>query len=410
MSLDSLSQRSAALVLMLSMVFPTVFSAFKMGLLLIPLGCLLLGGGRAGRINIWLLLLALFYAFIGLMWSLYGAVLDNPGAFRTLTVMAVYPILFTLLAMVYRGNSEAFSELFLTAGLLIVVIDLSFIFGEILVPGNALSSLLKILYADAAVVDSGIGYLKFTLPNVSTMIFILSFVMCRVACGKVGIKVLIVLFGGALLVLLSGRRVVFVTAVAGPVIAYLLTVGAVNGKTVAGLKVTFFAIIILAIIAIFYSMWPDYFISRISSIFDFSDNNSNIERVLQFNALLEGIYKNPIWGNGAGAVASYIRSEEMPWAYELFYISTIFQYGFLGFFLYAVGLLFLILFLASEVRACGRATFEYYFLSGMIAFLLATATNPYIAKFDYMWVIFVPVALMNYRNVFLPRRGNSYEC
>ncbi|APO80680.1 hypothetical protein BL240_03900 [Pseudomonas putida] len=89
----------------------------------------------------------------------------------------------------------------------------------------------------------------------------------------------------------------------------------------------------------------------------------------------------------------------MPWAYELFYVSLIFQYGIFGFVIYGLGVVALIVFLAQQVRRKGRDSFEFCFLSGLVSFLLATATNPYLAKFDYMWVLFIPVALMNYHLV-----------
>jgi len=34
-------------------------------------------------------------------------------------------------------------------------------------------------------------------------------------------------------------------------------------------------------------------------------------------------------------------------------------------------------------------------LVGMISFLIGNATNPYLGKFDFMWVIFVPVLIIN---------------
>jgi hypothetical protein len=35
-------------------------------------------------------------------------------------------------------------------------------------------------------------------------------------------------------------------------------------------------------------------------------------------------------------------------------------------------------------------------LAGMTCFLIANATNPYLGKFDCLWVIFLPIALINY--------------
>ncbi|MNJ34075.1 hypothetical protein D3C77_287730 [compost metagenome] len=406
--LNDLSQRTAALILFLSMVFPTSFALFKTVALLVPICCLLIGGGEVGKINNRLLLVAFFYSLVGIAWSFYGAILGNPGALRVLTVMVAYPVLFTLLVMLYQGQSIKLDSLFLTAAIAIVIVDLGFIAAEILIPGNPLGSLLRALYAGGAVVDYAGNYLKFTIPNVSTVIFLLSFVLCRAACMRVGLKMLVALFGLTLVVLLSGRRVILFTAVVGPLIAYILTVGAVSRRGLGAVKVIMFSGAIFATMAFFYSLWPSYFYERISSAFNFATDSSNIERVYQFNALLDGIYKNPLLGAGAGAVADYIRSEEMPWAYELFYVSMLFQYGFLGFAVYAIGVLFLVVFLTQEVRRKGRDTFEFYYLSGLISFLLASATNPYLAKFDYMWVLFVPVALLNYRFVERSQKGAAY--
>lgn len=408
MTLNDLSQRTAALILLLSMVFPTVFALFKTVALLVPLGCLLIAGGALGKINQRLLLFAFFYSLVGVIWSLYGVALGNPGALRVLTVMAVYPVLFTLLAMLYQGQSSKLDDLFLTAAVAIVVLDLGFIAGEILLPGNPLGSLLRSLYADEAVVDYAGNYLKFTLPNISTVIFLLSFVLCRAACVRSGLKMFVALFGLALVVLLSGRRVILVTAVAGPLIAYVLSIGAVNYGRLGIVKIIIFVASIFALTGFFYSLWPDYFYERITSILNFSADSSNVERAYQFNALFDGIFQHPLWGAGAGAVADYVRSEEMPWAYELFYISILFQYGAFGFTVYAMGVLLLIVFLAQETRRKGRDSFEFYYLSGLISFLLATATNPYLAKFDYMWVLFIPVALLNYKFVERSQRGAVY--
>ena len=34
-------------------------------------------------------------------------------------------------------------------------------------------------------------------------------------------------------------------------------------------------------------------------------------------------------------------------------------------------------------------------LSGLFCFLIINATNPYLASFDYLWVVFLPVAILN---------------
>ncbi|WP_157896939.1 O-antigen ligase family protein [Pseudomonas putida] len=399
MRLNDLALGASGLILLLSLVFPTSFTLFKTIALSIPLGCLLIGRGSVGVIDSRLLLIALLFSLIGLVWSIYGAAVNNPGALRVLTVMVLYPTLFTILGMVYQGGSAGLERLLMTAAMMIVVIDLGFVMGEVYWPGNVLGAGLVAIYADSAVVDHGGNYLKFTIPNVSTVIFLLSFVLCRVVCGRASIKDIMIFIGLLVVVLISGRRVILVTAIAGPLVAFLLSLGAISRGRLAMLKVAFFVSVGLALAMVFYSLWPEYVNQRVSSILDFESDASNSERALQLRALVDGILKYPFWGSGAGAVADYVRSEEMPWAYELFYVSLIFQYGIFGFVIYGLGVVALIVFLAQQVRRKGRDSFEFCFLSGLVSFLLATATNPYLAKFDYMWVLFIPVALMNYHLV-----------
>lgn len=212
MPLNNFARQVAGLILLLSLVFPTSFTAFKTVALLLPLGSLILGGGIVGRVDTRLIIAAILFSCIGLGWSLYGALVGNLGALRVLTVMVVYPILFTILAMLYRGDSQGLERLLVFAGLMIVLIDLGFVLGEIVLPGNPLGVTLRALYGDEAVVDYGAGYLKFTLPNVSTVIFLLSFMLCRIICERITLTGLVTFLGLVLVVVLSGRRVILVTA------------------------------------------------------------------------------------------------------------------------------------------------------------------------------------------------------
>ncbi|HBD3887813.1 TPA: hypothetical protein KJF53_003784, partial [Escherichia coli] len=88
-------------------------------------------------------------------------------------------------------------------------------------------------------------------------------------------------------------------------------------------------------------------------------------------------------------------SDSQPWAYELSYIAFLFQFGLVGFFIYLMGILFIIYTLIRRVKFVGRNSMEFCFLSGFISFMIANATNPYLLKFDYMWLIFIPLGIAN---------------
>ncbi len=118
----------------------------------------------------------------------------------------------------------------------------------------------------------------------------------------------------------------------------------------------------------------------------------------QFFALVDGWVNSPIFGAGLGAVAEgSIRSDEMPWAYELYFISVLFQTGLAGFLAYAFGIGWIIFYGLRIIRR--DPLLRLYMipaLVGMLCFLIASNTNPYLAKFDYLWVVFLPVAMINY--------------
>ncbi len=50
------------------------------------------------------------------------------------------------------------------------------------------------------------------------------------------------------------------------------------------------------------------------------------------------------------------------------------------------------------VRSCVDVEIKAFvisFMVGLVAFLIANTTNPYLGKFDYMWVIFIPVMFIH---------------
>jgi O-antigen ligase len=139
----------------------------------------------------------------------------------------------------------------------------------------------------------------------------------------------------------------------------------------------------------------------IKGVFDFKGDSSNIERRLQFYSILDSVSESPFLGSGAGAVAGYVRNPYMPWAYELHYLSVLFHFGLVSLFLYALGCLAVlggvVLYWrhASRMGNVRSAIASASLLAGVIGFLVGAGTNPYLAKFDYMWVIFLPFSIFS---------------
>jgi len=89
-------------------------------------------------------------------------------------------------------------------------------------------------------------------------------------------------------------------------------------------------------------------------------------------------------------------TKKMPWAYELLYVALLFQTGLLGFTAYTMAVAW-IFWMGLKIIRSGDTIGLWMLptLVGMSCFLIASATNPYIVTFDYMWVIFLPIAFIN---------------
>lgn len=391
------------LLLIMSIVFPTVFVWPKLALLSVATICTtcILMTGRALLSQRWVLV-TLLYVILGVGASVHGVIVGAPGALRVLSVMAVYPIIFTMLAFTYRsGDLDWLFDVFVWAAWILIAVDLAYVLSNIFLPGNPYVAYIENLYEETAVIDSENFYYKFTIPNVSSLLFLLPFFFSALIAGvknrsQANLALLSLLF--AIIAILSGRRALLVAFISGPVLMVLMGAARGHRKSVRGSrwkKLMYVAVLAGIIFGVFITFdLFDFYSEQISSILDFENNSSNLERGLQFDALMDGVWDAPFFGNGAGAAASYTRSETQPWAYELSYIALIYQYGLIGFSIYACGVGYLIIKLrklAIEREGGGLAAF---YLAGMLSFLIANATNPYLAKFDYMWVIFIPVAIV----------------
>ena len=123
-----------------------------------------------------------------------------------------------------------------------------------------------------------------------------------------------------------------------------------------------------------------------------------MRREEQYAALLDGWSENLILGGGHGSyVPASLRSETMPWAYELYYLALLYQTGVVGMTFYTAGVLWIYWMGVKIIREGGvLARMMFPTLVALSCFLIASGTNPYLPRFDGLWVIFLPVALINF--------------
>ena len=213
------------------------------------------------------------------------------------------------------------------------------------------------------------------------------------------------LFGVAIAIL-SGRRAVWLILAISPLVVmgarmfmvrrFRIATGRKFRRLVVGLLIMVGALFLYGTHVA--GLDVSVILTQLAAGFDFLGGGAGeLARAEQFLALLDGWQRNPLFGAGLGASAlGSLRSVDMPWAYELSYVALVFQTGLVGLLIYCAGVIW-IFWMGMKIMRSGHwlNTYMLPVLVGTACFLIANATNPYLAKFDYIWVIFLPVALIN---------------
>jgi O-antigen ligase len=204
-------------------------------------------------------------------------------------------------------------------------------------------------------------------------------------------------------VMLSGRRAFVLIGVLGPLIVYVLFMvsGLKNPFNLRKIAIVGFACLIVLVILFSYSelSW-EVMLDDFMSGFDFTDNanrRSSSVRGDQFQLLGQGWLDAFLFGHGHGSFHPGVVSDDTaPWSYELSYVALLFQLGIVGFGVYLLALVWLGFRAISLIRFQHRhAAVLLPLLAGLLGFLIANATNPYLSKFDYLWTIFLLVGAVN---------------
>jgi hypothetical protein len=140
---------------------------------------------------------------------------------------------------------------------------------------------------------------------------------------------------------------------------------------------------------------------RLAAGFNFSpttEDEGATDRRVQYHALLAGWMEDPVLGAGHGAPAfGSIRSDESPWSYELSYLALLYQTGLVGLAAYTAGIMWIYWIGLRVIRSGGYlSALMVACLVGMSSYLVASATNPYLQRYDGMWAIFLPLAVINF--------------
>ena len=403
----------AYLLFSMMLFVPTTYQPIKAVLLVVVLliiGIRILMNGRL-HIHINVLLWTLLMVFTGLAFITLGAVNNTPGALRVGTVYVLWPLVYTIL-LAGVDRKRIIDGIFRVLVFSLLAISLYSILYLLYVVGW----LPHVLYVE---LDMGQatgfydGYIEYNLYNISSLNFLVPFLITvlfvghkRNALPVSRLWIWLACLFGIVVAILSGRRAVWVILAISPLFAIAGRVFMTRQFKSATNKKFKYIIVGMPIIIVVLFLFASYMVGldvskiwqQLTAGFSFSGGGaSEFARLEQFLALLDGWLQNPIFGAGHGAaVAGSQRSVDMPWAYELTYVALLFHTGLVGFFIYTAGVIW-IFWMGIKVMRSGHWLGVYMLptLVGTACFLIANTTNPYLAKFDYIWVIFLPVALIN---------------
>lgn len=369
------------------------------------------------RLHKEVLAVAFYLIFISSIFCAIGAFYSTPGVMKQVQIYMLWPAMYTVLLagcydekilfMIHR--LMIFSLLFISLyGLILVLTKLAFLPEIPAISWLSFDESEGIGFDDdfIAMKFQGLNSLIFLIPYVLTSL-ILKIKLYLVRYERLHNFLLIAsIFFGLIVVFMSGRRaLILVLVMSLPLILLLNNFNKLKDKRF--LNSTFRRTVGWVFIISFILFWfgGEYyelrfadFISMFVSGFDFfgTDHSASL-RLEQWNALITGWAERPFFGSGHGASAiGSVRSIDMPWSYELYYVALLFQVGIVGLILY--GLVFVWIFLRGvDVIKSGGTLGKLMFSSmiGLFGALIATATNPYLARFDGLWVIFFPISVIN---------------
>jgi hypothetical protein len=391
----------------------------KMALLAVLLPLVAIGAVLKGKfaLDSRVAMITGFFAAFGILLVLRGLILGAPGASNLAGVHAFWPLVYLILigGMLQVNTLQSLEKTIIIASATIGTLAVAYLLSQLhLIP--EIPHFDAFLPDDEATIGFYEGYVRMALPGVNSLSFIVPFLMATIVIrsssrsaqgfSKVGIWVSLLL--SMFVVIVSGRRATTLALFLTPALIFAFGLFAPTNERSAVMK-SLRQLVVTAVVGVFlvilllrpvYTISFEGFFDRFSSGFDFSAtsvDSSPDERRQQFFALLNGWYEHPVLGAGLGEPAyGSIRSDVMPWAYELSYLALLYQTGLVGLGIYAAGIAWIYLMGIRILRSGGIFGKSMLpLLVGMTCFLIANATNPYLAKFDGLWIIFFPVAVIN---------------
>lgn len=354
---------------------------------------------------------------VSLLSIIYSVAIGNPGALANVTVFLVWPTLYLYFMMRCHSLDVliALLKTLVYCGLFLGVFNFIMLFNEFIFHIGFLSSIGEVLNYNYNV---GIteGFVEYNTPSQSLLPYVMYFSATLLLLNPdiLGVKKKYIIFSSIFAIidiLLSNRRAMWITIGLLPALLFVMFRTLPEGKKVTSkiLIISIAALLVLTV-TVYYMLDVEYLINEISSISDFSGDESNYERTMQFRSLTRDFLDKPLFGCGIGYASSYVRTPEHPWEYEMVYNYLLSCVGIVGFTIYLLSVCWI--YIKSYFKARVNILYKnilYPQLAGLFAFIVINATNPYLLKFDFLWILFLPIVSLNMILISSKKCKENYE-
>lgn len=400
MKVLSLSKFLIALLFLLMVALTNVSQGIKLSLLLIiVILATFVYLKRGGLFDKQLLGMTIIVMTVGVFGVLVGAINSTPGFLFYIPLTIVYPFLLLYLSPLYTSFSvKDVDRYIIYLSIVNASISLCFVFFVLILNMQVAQEVYRSIYGGVAYISHYEGEnVKFMLPVIDFFVFSFPYLIISSIIKpehENGNNLRLLALGlSCIVVLLSGRRAILLFSTLICIFSLFIALVFYPSKKVKisilkyGTSILLLSALFLALLSYFEFVNVVFLYDVILSSLNFSSNESNLERVYQFKALFKGFVDNFYIGAGFGAVADYERSEK-GWQYELQYLAWLFHGGIVVTMSYALTLLFLLTksIKLSFANKSSNCYVLFIIIMSCTVVFLSNATNPYLSKFDMMWV------------------------
>lgn len=407
-----------AFFLFAMMFFPRTYSSHKAVMLGIILFVILIFFTKKIKMNnfvfIWIIAFILYYS----LWITIGSLNGAKGAIDYFRVNIVWVLLYALFISVINESfvQKIFKTIMLTNFLICVHVFIAFLTGMGIVNPTLISML-----DTGTNVGIHTGYSQITSHHIGTLFFTAPFVIILTMFSYYKTKkenhlpltsisfifLLINSLSSLLIIFISGRRALLFSVVISLLLfilyLFIKQIGKIKKENSYSLSfllkiyltpaISLFTLYLISYIYKYFNPnWEfSLYLERINTAITLNGESARSDQLMSF---YRNIAENPFLGTGFGiGLPDFVRDFQKPWVYEYSYHLLAYNTGVIGLLIYFT-LIFIMIIKFCRVRFLNKE-YKIAILVGFISFMIGNYSNPYLQSFDFMWVLFLPLLLIN---------------